>query len=70
MRFANMGSADRVIRLLVGVGLIVYVFFIGHVDITKPLGIGMLVVGGMMIFTSVIAFCPAYPLLGIRTRKD
>ncbi|MGV6820623.1 MAG: YgaP family membrane protein [Parvularcula sp.] len=70
MRFANMGSTDRIIRLLVGLGLLAYVFFIGHVDISTPLGIGMLVVGVMMTVTSFIAFCPVYPLLGIRTRKD
>ena len=60
----NMGSADRVIRLIVAVALVV-LYFTGI--ITGTLGIVALVIAGIFTLTSFVSFCPLYAIFGIRT---
>ena len=62
----NMGSADRITRLLIAA--IVAVLYFTNV-ITGTLGIVLLVIAGVFVLTSVISFCPLYSLFGIRTCK-
>lgn len=62
----NMGSADKVIRLLVAVALILLYIF--HV-VTGVLGYVLLVVAVIFILTSIFGFCPLYTLFGIKTSK-
>jgi hypothetical protein len=54
----NVGSIDRVLRVLVGLGLIAWALMGGPVWAW----IGILPLG-----TGLVGFCPAYPLLGIST---
>ncbi|RMD64571.1 MAG: DUF2892 domain-containing protein [Alphaproteobacteria bacterium] len=58
---ANVGTVDRVVRLIVGLGLLSLVF----VGPQTPWGL----VGLILIATAAIKFCPLYRLLGIRTCK-
>jgi hypothetical protein len=60
----NMGGADRTIRVLIA--LAIAVLYITNV-ITGTLGIILLILAGVFLFTSVIGFCPLYTLFGIRT---
>ena len=60
----NVGTIDRAIRALVGVGLLA-LFFLGGVQGT--LGIVALVAGVVMLGTAAIGWCPPYSLLGINT---
>ncbi len=60
----NMGSADRIIRVLAAVVLIALYF--GNV-VTGTLGIVLLVVAGVFIVTSLVSFCPLYLPLGMST---
>jgi fatty acid desaturase len=60
----NMGSADRIIRLLVAAALAA-LFFTN--TITGTWGIGALVVAGVFAVTSLVSFCPIYALLGLNT---
>ncbi len=58
---ANMGSADRIIRAIVGIILLALVF----VGPQTPWGwIGVVPLG-----TALIGVCPLYSILGIRTCK-
>ncbi|QBM18380.1 hypothetical protein MARI_25210 [Marinobacter sp. JH2] len=57
----NMGSADRVIRALVGVLLLSLVFF----GPQTPWGW----IGIIPLVTAAAGNCPAYSLLGIKTCK-
>jgi len=68
MKFANMGSADRIIRLIIGAALLAAVF-LGKVDASTPLGIVVIIVGAVFVLTAVFAFCPAYLPFGIKTTK-
>jgi len=61
----NMGQADRVIRVVVGIVLLAATFGFG-------VGTGwvqwvMAIVGVVMIVTAALGNCPLYTLFGIRT---
>ncbi len=60
----NMGGADRMIRLIIA-AVLVYLYYNGTVSGT--MGIVALVVAGVFVLTSLVSFCPLYPLLGINT---
>ena len=62
----NMGSADKMIRIILAVVFSV-LYFTGTV--TGTLGIVLLVLGGVFLLTSVVSFCPLYTILGISTCK-
>jgi hypothetical protein len=62
----NMGTADKVIRLLVAV--IVIVLNLLHVVSGTP-GIILLILSGILIVTSFLGFCPLYLALGLNTGK-
>jgi hypothetical protein len=60
----NMGSADRLIRVLLAV-VFGALYFTGTV--TGTLGIVLLVLGGVFLATSAISFCPLYTIVGLNT---
>ncbi len=60
----NMGSADRIIRLLLA-AVFAYLYFGGVV--TGTLGIVLVVLGGVFALTALISFCPLYTLVGMNT---
>jgi len=60
----NMGSADRIIRVIIAV-IVGVLYFTGTVSGT--LGLILLIFAGVFILTSFISFCPLYAPLGITT---
>lgn len=60
----NMGSADRIIRVLIAA--VVATLFFTNV-ISGTLGIILLVLAGVFVLTSLVSFCPLYTLFGFRT---
>lgn len=60
----NMGSADRIIRLVIAA---VLGFLLYNGTISGTLGIVAVVAAGVFALTSLVSFCPLYPLLGINT---
>lgn len=60
----NMGSADRIIRVILAV-IFAALYFSGTV--TGTLGIVLLVLGIVFVLTSVISFCPLYLPFGLNT---
>ncbi len=62
----NMGTIDKVIRILVAV--VFAVLFFTNV-ITGTLGIILLVLAVVFVLTSLISFCPLYLPFGINTGK-
>lgn len=62
----NMGTVDRVIRVLAAV--IFAVLFFTKV-VTGTMGIILLVLGVVFLLTSVVSFCPLYLPFGLSTRK-
>jgi len=63
----NIGSTDRLLRILLAAFFAV-LYFTGSV--TGTAGVILLLLGGILIATSFISFCPLYALLGINTCEN
>jgi hypothetical protein len=63
---ANMGTADKVLRILVAI-LIGVLYFIGQ--ITGTVAIILMALAIIFIATSFMSFCPLYLPFGISTKK-
>ena len=61
-----MGSADRLIRVLVAIAIVVLYFT--H-QLSGTTAIILLILAGVFILTSLIGFCPLYLPFGISSRK-
>ncbi|MCS6790317.1 MAG: DUF2892 domain-containing protein [Bacteroidia bacterium] len=59
--FANVGTVDRIIRLVLGGGLIAAAFF------TKLWWLA--IIGGVVFLTGLLGRCGLYYLFGITTRR-
>lgn len=59
----NVGTIDRVLRLIAGAALIAWALGLLPGVGASPWGW----IGIVPIATALIGFCPAYPLLGINT---
>jgi hypothetical protein len=62
----NMGTIDRVIRILIA--LVVVVLYFTNL-ISGTLAIILLILSGIFILTSIVSFCPLYFPFGINTGK-
>ena len=65
MKFLNEGQADRAVRMLVGIVLVVA----GWMLALNALGVALFVVGAIALGTGIVGWCPAYTLFGISTVK-
>lgn len=63
----NMGGADRLIRILIAVGIAV-LYFTGRISGTLAIVLGVVAV--IFVVTSFVGWCPAYLPFGLSTRKD
>ena len=63
---ANMGKLDKAIRIILAIAF-------SMLYITKTVegitGIILLVLGGVLLLTSIIDFCPLYSIFGLSTRE-
>lgn len=62
----NMGNADRGIRIILA-AVFAYLYFSGTV--TGTVSYVLLAFAAVFVLTSLVSFCPLYPLLGINTCK-
>ena len=60
-----MGSADRIIRVIIA-AVIAGLFFFTNL-IPGTLGIVLLVLAGVFLLTSMVSFCPLYAPFGLST---
>lgn len=60
----NMGTADRIIRLLVA-AVFAYLYF-SH-TVTGTLGLVLVILGAVFAVTALISFCPLYAIVGVNT---
>jgi hypothetical protein len=67
----NVGTPDRIIRIVIGLVLVALPFALGAA-LPGWLAIGLPIVGLVLFLTAFIAFCPIYRVLGVSTasRKD
>ena len=62
----NVGSTDRIIRLVAAVIAVAIAFVIG---IGSVGGIILLIVGIVLAATALVRFCPIYRVLGLSTAR-
>ncbi len=62
----NMGSADRIVRLVLAALLAVLYYM---ETITGTVGIILLVLAAILVLTSFVSFCPLYLPFGLSTCK-
>lgn len=62
MSFKNLGNIDRIVRVLIGIGLIALVFL----GPRTPWGW----IGVVPLLTAAVSFCPLYRLFGIRSCRS
>jgi hypothetical protein len=62
----NMGTTDKVIRVLVAV--IILVLYFTHV-VSGTLAVILLILAGVFVVTSLLGFCPLYLPFSLSTRK-
>lgn len=60
----NMGSADRIIRLVI-VAIISGLYFTNVINGT--LGLILIILAAIFVLTSFISFCPLYTIFGLST---
>lgn len=63
----NMGVVDRVIRVVIAVVLAVLIA-LGTVKAVAAWVLGIIAL--ILLVTGIVAFCPLYKVLGIRTLKE
>lgn len=60
----NMGSADRIIRLIIAA--IIGILFYTNV-VSGTFGIILVILAGVFVLTSLVSFCPLYTIVGMNT---
>ena len=61
---ANMCNTDRLIRVILA---LVMIALYATETVTGTTGIVLLVLAAVFILTSLVKFCPLYPLVGLNT---
>ena len=57
----NVGSLDKVVRIIMGLGLLSLIYFLdGNIRWVGLIGV-------VPLMTALMGFCPMYALFGIRT---
>lgn len=64
MKFTNESWVDRIIRVIVGIGLLILAF---GGTLAGALGTVAIILGVILTATGLVGFCPLYALLKIRT---
>lgn len=66
----NVGTPDRIARLIIGVLLLVAPFVTGWALFTNPLWTWIIVIVGLVLaVTGLVRFCPAYALFNLSTSR-
>ena len=63
---SNESTLDRIIRAVVGVIALIVAIVVGMGSVG---GILLVVVGGILVVTAAVGFCPLYRILGLSTAR-
>jgi hypothetical protein len=67
---ANVGTADRIVRILAGAALIAAPFVFPDQSFSAGwIRWAMQIVGAVFVLTALVRFCPLYAIFGLRTCK-
>ena len=60
----NMGTFDRALRIIIAIVLAVLIY-LGEISGTTAIVLG--IVAAVFLLTSLVGFCPLYPIVGLKT---
>ena len=63
----NMGTVDRVVRILIAVA-VAALYFTGKISGTLAILLGLLAI--IFVLSSLLAWCPGYAPFGLSTRRS
>jgi uncharacterized membrane protein len=66
----NESGLDRIVRTVVGGGLLVSALTTFGLGATRPAGVVLGLVGVVLLFTAATGSCPLYRLLGTGTARQ
>ncbi len=67
---SNVGTSDRLIRVILGVALLLAPYLFVSSFLANPIMRWvMLIAGAVLIFTAIMRFCPLYRLFGLNSCK-
>jgi hypothetical protein len=61
----NMGTADRIIRFIAGIVVLIVAF----IAVSGVAQIVLWVVGGILVLTALVGFCPLYAIFHLSTKR-
>lgn len=64
----NVGSTDKMIRLVLGAALILWAVL--GAGFTTTMGVIAAVVGAVLVVTGLVNFCPLFKVLGISSFRS
>ncbi|WP_298983158.1 DUF2892 domain-containing protein [uncultured Roseibium sp.] len=70
MSIANVGSLDRIVRIVLGAALILAPLLGFIAAASSTLGIVLMIAGAVLVGTGFISFCPIYRIIGASTRSN
>jgi len=62
----NIGSVDKFVRIIIA-AIIMALYYFGYISDT--LAMVLLIIGIILLLTSLINFCPLYKIIGVNTCK-
>jgi hypothetical protein len=65
----NVGSTDRMVRVIAGV-VLALLLLTGVISLGSTFGILAAIAAAILIITGSVSFCPAYSLIGVKTRSE
>jgi len=66
----NVGTPDRIVRLIIGVLLMLAPFITGWAMFTNPVWTWIFVIVGLVLaVTGLVRFCPAYAIFKLSTSR-
>lgn len=66
----NVGTPDRIVRLIIGVLLLVAPFVTGWALFANPVWTWVFVIVGLVLgVTGLVRFCPAYAIFNLSTSR-
>lgn len=66
---SNVGTPDRIVRIILGVILAALPFLVPSIGANTLLLWALPIVGGILIVTAFISWCPIYAVLGLSTKS-
>ncbi len=69
MNIANVGSADRLARIILGAIFVALPLLGILATASSTLGMVLMIAGAVLIVTGFVSFCPLYRIIGASTRS-